>query len=176
MVLNYNICNFRYIIILKPSESLASRYNRIIDEVTRISIAGDGERHCAFRLQFIDCDLMSYFQESNFKIFLKGFQKFMNALFKACGKNALRDKLGARTQNLISSAKISNRCEDSDRSEDFESNTVGRLREEQENESESIIYDEVSEDYYENWDDNYDIMTTTAYTTGHISNNLKGNI
>ena len=100
----------------------------------------------------------------------------MNALFKACGKNALRDKLGARTQNLISSAKISNRCEDSDRSEDFESNTVGRLREEQENESESIIYDEVSEDYYENWDYNYDIMTTTAYTTGHISKNLKGNI
>ena len=90
---------------MNPTTSLVHKFSAIVNEFSQIAIAGDGARHCLYRIQLIDCYYLAFYKEKKFSKFLNKFKTFTEQIFIMCGKDELRQHWQSKVDALIASSK-----------------------------------------------------------------------
>ena len=76
------------------NKSLMSRtFAKVVSELSRVASAGEGDRHCIFRTDMVQCDMMNFFELETAHEYIEKVTALATVIFENCGKAALEDAI-----------------------------------------------------------------------------------
>ena len=98
---------FRDLAATCTDKMLLYKYRYIVYKFSRLAVTGDGDRHCIYKTQQVNCNQMDFSSVDNLLELVAKLKVLSNVIFDMCGKSALRKKL---TPIILNLKTLSEKC------------------------------------------------------------------
>jgi len=82
------------------AKKVIKKFRKITWELSRLAIAGDGDRNCIFRPNLVPCNMLK-FSKNDPKVFVRQIRGVSEEMFRKCGKQGRIQKMTIKHMNKV---------------------------------------------------------------------------